>query len=1091
MFDQQSANLLQSAPELPGILPEDLPRQLTAIYTELVTNRLNGLDPKQDATAITRLIEIATSYEIITALQPSFRGRGAAAFVAGSAYQILSKSLTGAGQEKEPILSRDHIDGRIAAALLFLVAEQYPDAREAIGPLGANRDNMPQLLQMLTESLIDMVTENYVGILERAARREQLPEARIYEPQTRAMLYLYDLNLQGIEQMAALILGAALPATLQNADRSPADVFRTVISAASLQFNNVPFTGGFLSTYPGPEHLASLLLKSADSLLAASIMQLDAPDGTDESIWFNWLRYRAQSKPILWPNHREAFERGFHLPGNSAVMVLPTGAGKTTLSEFKIAATLSCGKKVIFLAPTNALVEQLKNDLSQSLPANLFGDEEFYELDLFITVDDTLSPLEVMTPEKCLALLNFNPQAFADVGLLVFDECHSLSADSGSLRRSIDGMLVVLNLQRQVPGIDMLFLSAMLENGEEFARWIIELTGRECLAIDTVWKPSRQARGIIIYPKNEIDHIEAAATARQHQLDNERRNAGTKRSEAPLKPANDLVLTVPHALFGLVNNWHPDTPEDIRIRRLSPVPYQLKTEFGPLRTVKAKSSGNDVSRNLSVACAAAGLKTIVFINNANWSHTSAKLVGEQIEGTVNYNDREQRLWRAIEQEFGMGQASMLYNMKHAVPHNANLISFERQLAESLYKRPDGAKVIFATTTLSQGMNLPAQVAILSANERASLGVDYVTQEPLKPHELLNAAGRAGRAGYLANGVVILVPRTIVTFIGERPQDEAEVILRSIIPENERCVTLDDPLRHVLDQIQGGVPPNPDIEYVFNRLSDGRADGVLADTTFDRSFAKFRADEQGVLPEFLADVASFKAAMAARPAPAEVPDWLSQIAIQSGISSGILISLYNTLKADFEQFPKTVIDWVNWLLDWFQDNEEAGRYCFGSEMSPLMTVAGVKQIDHENYQPAINILKQGMTSWLTGLPITDIERSIGGDLRGAKVLCSKAREIVTNIAPRGFSFFSTFLVQTAKHIADEFEETIKYPAALECLPAAIKHGFDHPGKLAFYQLNDDRLLTRVEAHQRYNVTHPSFELAEDDDYKMIIDIMRIL
>jgi ATP-dependent RNA helicase HelY len=57
------------------------------------------------------------------------------------------------------------------------------------------------------------------------------------------------------------------------------------------------------------------------------------------------------------------------------------------------------------------------------------------------------------------------------------------------------------------------------------------------------------------------------------------------------------------------------------------------------------------------------------------------------------------------------------------------------------------------------MNLPAEVAILAGTMRHDEG----GREPLKGHEILNAAGRAGRAGYLANGTVLLIPEPPVAF----------------------------------------------------------------------------------------------------------------------------------------------------------------------------------------------------------------------------------------------------------------------------------------------------------------------------------------
>ena len=75
----------------------------------------------------------------------------------------------------------------------------------------------------------------------------------------------------------------------------------------------------------------------------------------------------------MWRNHRRAIDKGFYQTGTSAVLILPTGAGKTTVSVLKIAGALARGKKVVFLAPTHALVEQLTEDLQRLFPEDRFS----------------------------------------------------------------------------------------------------------------------------------------------------------------------------------------------------------------------------------------------------------------------------------------------------------------------------------------------------------------------------------------------------------------------------------------------------------------------------------------------------------------------------------------------------------------------------------------------------------------------------------------------------------------------------------------------------------------------------------------------
>ena len=174
---------------------------------------------------------------------------------------------------------------------------------------------------------------------------------------------------------------------------------------------------------------------------------------------------------MLWQNHRLALAEGILEAGRSAILVLPTGAGKTTLSELKIAATLARGKKVLFLVPTLALVDQLRDELEDTFPKTLGGIQVEVSADGDLTaliVGPELQPIEVMTPERCLALLSHAPDAIEEVGLVVFDECHLLSPMGGG-KRSLDAMLCLLHALKRAPEADLLLLSAMLTNAPEFA----------------------------------------------------------------------------------------------------------------------------------------------------------------------------------------------------------------------------------------------------------------------------------------------------------------------------------------------------------------------------------------------------------------------------------------------------------------------------------------------------------------------------------------------------------------------------------------------------------------------------------------------
>ena len=179
------------------------------------------------------------------------------------------------------------------------------------------------------------------------------------------------------------------------------------------------------SLFPGPFHMASLLAAVARDLVATALSGCRRRPGLEGDGWAEAMRQMAHRRPYLWRNHREAIDAGYLERGVSSVVSFPTGAGKSTLAELKIAAALIAGQKVVFLAPTLALVDQTATALRKAFPGARVQRERTEE-SLSIADGEEMPELAVMTPERCLALLGFQPQTFEDVGLMVFDECHLL-----------------------------------------------------------------------------------------------------------------------------------------------------------------------------------------------------------------------------------------------------------------------------------------------------------------------------------------------------------------------------------------------------------------------------------------------------------------------------------------------------------------------------------------------------------------------------------------------------------------------------------------------------------------------------------------
>jgi ATP-dependent RNA helicase HelY len=1072
MFDAESAALIRSAPALEGVDPALLPQELTAIYADLAGLRLRAAqirdDPAYEA-RLARIARIATIYEALVDSGADDEDRRAAAFVAGTAYQVLGR-ISASARGRADYLTAAAIDPNVAAPLLFLIAGQSPDAREAARGLAGPR--LEDIYQgILLETIEDLAQEDLMRILERAERIGTLLPQADASLGDQSVQALYLLCWSGIVQMVAGLLGRDVPPISYDRFETAQAAFDQVaeLSTRLLEFpaDDGPLVGGaqLYSVYAGPRHLARLLRHVADTLEGVGIIHLPAPAGADHAGWRSWLRHRAASKPTLWPNHRAAVATGFLDGGRSAVLVLPTGAGKTTVSELKIAATLTAGRKVVFLVPTLALVDQLRDDLADSFPQGLANYEVSADGDLSALIaGPELKSIEVMTPERFLAVLSFVEADTTEIGLIVFDECHLLSPHGGG-SRSVDAMLCLLHAIKRAPDADLLLLSAMLRNADEVADWLRELSGRPCEGFTDPWKPSRQARGVVVYPEAEVARatriVRTKARARALELD----------YEAP------PILAHPFALFGLHNAWARNLPADYRLVRLSGVPVQLSHG-----TNRAAPNSNKVGASLARSAALAGLKTIMFVQQADHAPSTAIGLRAGLPAPADLTETENGLWQDIVEELGGAQRSLIDPTAPALPHNGDMIALERRLAESLFRKTGGVDVIVATPTLAQGMNLPAQVAILAGTMRH----DEAGRQPLKNHEILNAAGRAGRAGHLANGTVLLVPEPVVAFSAAGiPTQEAFGMLEALLPLNDQCLNIDDPLTHLFDSISAGHLDDTDVRYFLSRLRAGEEDDVAVDRAVEmmgRSFAAFRARRAGENAELDAKLAALKDALEGEAIIAAGP--VVRVAAFTGLAVEPLAAIVARIEANIDALPTTVIEWVDWLIDFFIAERPNYELLLGKDIETVKAITRGRKTGGPITDDELQRLKYAIRAWMGGLPFDAIERALG--VVEARIgTCKRSRDLVLRLANRTVYLIATATSELARETLARLEKVSPNPAALEVLGVAIRKGMDLPDKVAFSYLSP-ALRTRTAVHREYSTRFPTRPPTMGQDYQGVLN-----
>ena len=645
-----------------------------------------------------------------------------------------------------------------------------------------------------------------------------------------AVAALYRKILDGLSLFAQFVLDSQ---TFPTGAQDALSAF-TEAQNLSLKSEELPFTIDGetnvrpVSAFSGPHHLASLLIGATDFLSGTALSVVPPPDGIIPGTWKRLIQSIAAERPFLWPNHMEALAKGFLHPGTSSVVSFPTGAGKTTLSVLKAASALGLGGAVIYLAPTHALVAQMKTDLAKAFPsipvrASLLVEDFYAEVGETFATDN--SQIIVMTPERCLALLSLEEASFGVVRLVIFDECHLIHPRSGGQnRRSLDAMFAILQLHRAAPHCDWLLLSAMMANANEIAGWIENLTSRKCLPLTLNWKPTRQARGCLVYNAADLDQI-------RNYL---RKQANTapknKKGKLGSPPAAVLaqITAKPFGFIGLQQTWQNRELRNYALLQLleQNVPLRATVSKNGVPTWYATPNKNEVASHIAAQCVRLGLKVLLFSQSPRDTNAIAKhidaLVTEECT-SVEHNTFESNLLNISIDEAGREDV-VISPFKCAGCHNANLLPAERELAENLFRRAGGINALAATATLAQGMNLPADVVLIVGDERFDADTDGFA--PLDPHELLNAAGRAGRAGLVAQGLVIVIPHSFVAFdpVKKTIGNKWTQLQTAVFSQSDQCLSLQDPIQHLLDKVQdAAADSDPDVLYFFRRLPRGQTE----------------------------------------------------------------------------------------------------------------------------------------------------------------------------------------------------------------------------------------------------------------------------
>lgn len=474
--------------------------------------------------------------------------------------------------------------------------------------------------------------------------------------------------------------------------------------------------------------VAAHLLQIADGMATSSVWTV-LPPGTPPAVG---QAFTVGSPPVLtlWPPQRELLGRATANPLDPStgrlLLSVPTSAGKTLLAQVMICTHLATQPgSVCYITPLRSLGREMRQALGSRL--RVLRRELGIDIPDFATtgLEDLLDGLsavgqgdvEVMTPERLMQQLRRDPEeVLGRFTLFVIDEAHLLAQSGrGFLLEALLTFLATASSSRLV------LLSGVLGNAASLASWLAP-DQPEVLYSDD-WRGPRRMHALLY---SEAQWAEKEETTRG------------KRAQLPVRVTMPLIGKL------LVR------PAEGQVSRL------VTGRLGTL-ALNQSTDGSVQKRDDSstanykiVAAAAASLlhagSLLMVVSTRPLAGAAARALAE----TQPEADSAGELVAFLEERLG-AEHPLIPCVRHGVAfHHAGLpVDVLDAIEEAI--RSDQLRAVVATSTLTDGVNLPVRTVLISETTWEGQQAGARLDAP----RLLNAIGRAGRAGRETEGWIVL------------------------------------------------------------------------------------------------------------------------------------------------------------------------------------------------------------------------------------------------------------------------------------------------------------------------------------------------
>lgn len=460
--------------------------------------------------------------------------------------------------------------------------------------------------------------------------------------------------------------------------------------------------------------VAADLLDLAEDFGSSSVWAI-LPDGTPPAVG----RAMTLGDPpvlTLWPPQVELLSSTTDSPllsgSQRSVLTFPTSAGKTLMAQLAVHHLATASSSVCVVAPSHSLCREIRKGLERRT----------WALRKTIAEDGPLgdprmvqASVVVMTPERLASRLrNEETELLAEFGLFILDEAHLV----GDLSRGWTFETTISRLHQLTADTDhrIVLISAALGGTTSVRSWV---GASETGGTVKRWRGPRRLHATWTPTEDRSSSRKVPPQGRQKYP----RQFTDYNGIVRLYVDGGQAVAARQRNIGEIEQYGGTTKLPPVAKRLKPI-VEFAERAGPVLTVHARK-------------------------------TTAEALAKELAQGRESRPATRALSQMAAQRLGPSHPLVDVLAVGVAYHHAALpVDVQSEIEDAC--RSGLITVVCATTTLTEGINLPVRtVVICERGFRTEEGFQTV----LSPSGVINAAGRAGRAGRETEGWVVIADQS--------------------------------------------------------------------------------------------------------------------------------------------------------------------------------------------------------------------------------------------------------------------------------------------------------------------------------------------